>query len=156
MIINNGSFFMNNVYDIIHDNTKNIHNKLFNDAIDRYCSENNKNKNEYKIIDQENKEDILKPSKAIFIKDNIMSTIDLSDYWNINYNNLNNKNNIFKELLINNEDKKNIDIEYIDYVNGKVLFRNKFNNKKFFVKFNKLNKKIQNNLTNTFTSLYYG
>ena len=147
-------------YDIIYNNAKKIHNKLFNDAIDKYCLENNKNKDDYKIIDQQNKENVFKPSIAIFINSNSIDYIDLTEYWNMNYiTELQSysENNLFKELLISDENKKYIDVEYIDYVNGKVQFKNKFTNKKFYVKFNKLDisKNYNLQLKNTFTSLYY-
>lgn len=159
MALNNNLLFT--TYDIIYDNKKNIHNKLFKDAIDKYCIENNKNKADYKIIDQENKDNVFSPSIAIFINNDNIEYIDLTEYWNMNYiNELNSysKNNLFKELLINDEDKKYIDVEYIDYVNGKVQFKNKFTNKKFFVKFNKLDssKNYDLQIKNTFSSLYYG
>lgn len=158
MILNNQIPFT--TYDIIHNNEKNIHNKLFKDAIDKYCEENGKNKENYKIIDQPNQENSFNPSTAIFINNDNIEYIDLSEYWNTNYvNELRSysENNLFKELLINDDDKKYIDVEYIDYVNGKVQFKNKFTNKKFFIKFNKLDnsKNYDLQIKNTFTSLYY-
>ena len=150
-----------NVYDVIYSNSETLHSKLFEEAINNYCESNSINKEEYKIIDQPNKEDILKPSTAVFISNNKMEYINLENYWNKNYVENTNKyedNNIFKELLINEDDKKHIDVEFIDYVNGRVQLKNKFTNKTFFVKFNKLdkNKNYYPQLKNTFTSLYYG
>ena len=154
-----------NIYDIIYGNSGDVHSKLFNDAITLYCNEHhiNKDDNEVKIIDQPNKDDILQPSSAILMYDDKIQYVtsqELSQYWNKNYIENTNKyqdNNIFKELLINGDDKKHIEIEFIDYVNGRVQFKNKFTNKKFFVKFNKLdkNKNYYPQLKNTFTSLYY-
>lgn len=150
-----------NVYDIIYSNSEKVHKKLFEEAINKYCEHNNINKDDYKIIDQPNIDDNLKPSVAIMICDEKIDYIDLTNYWNKNYiENLNkySENEIFRELLINDEDKKNIEVEYIDYVNGKVQFRNKMTNKTFYLKFNKLdkNRNYYPDLKNTFTSLYYG
>ena len=150
-----------NVYEIIYSNSENVHKKLFEEAIDKYCEHNSINKDDYKIIDQPNKEDNLKPSIAIMISNESIDYIDLTNYWNKNYiENLNkySENEIFRELLIDEDDKRNIEVEYIDYVNGKVQFRNKMTNKTFFLKFNKLdkNRKYYPKLRNTFTSLYYG
>ena len=149
-----------NVYDIIYSNSEKIHKKLFEEAIDKYCEHNNINKDDYKIIDQPNNDDNLKPSVAIMICDEKIDYIDLTNYWNKNYiENLNkySENEIFRELLINDEDKKNIEVEYIDYVNGKIQFRNKMTNKTFYLKFNKLdkNRNYYPDLKNTFTALYY-
>ena len=150
-----------NIYDIIYNNSESTHSKLFNEAIDKYCEDYNINKEDYKIIDQPNKNDILKPSVAIMINNSKINYINLENYWNKNYIENHNKyedNSIFKELLINEDDKKHIDVEFIDYVNGRVQFKNKFTNKKFFVNFNKIdkNKNYYPQLKNTFTSLYYG
>jgi len=150
-----------NVYDIIYSNSEKVHKKLFEEAIDKYCEHNNINKDDYKIIDQPNIDDNLKPSVAIMICDEKIDYIDLTNYWNKNYiENMNkySENEIFRELLINDEDKKNIEVEYIDYVNGKIQFRNKMTNKTFYLKFNKLdkNRNYYPDLKNTFTSLYYG
>lgn len=150
-----------NVYDIIYSNSEKIHKKLFEEAVDKYCEHNNINKDDYKIIDQPNEDDILKPSIVIMISNEKIDYIDLTNYWNKNYvENLNkySENEIFRELLINDEDKKNTEVEYIDYVNGKVQFRNKMTNKTFYLKFNKLdkNRNYYPNLKNTFTALCYG
>lgn len=152
-----------NVYDVIYSNSKSTHSKLFDDAINAYCKEYNINKDKIKIIDQPNKNDILQPSSAILMYDgkiHYVTSDELSRFWNKNYTKNLNKyedNSIFKELLINDDDKKHIDVEFIDYVNGRVQFKNKFTNKKFFISFNKIDKN-QNyypQLKNTFTSLYY-
>lgn len=153
-----------NIYDVIYSNSENTHSKLFEDAITSYCNTYNINKEKIKIIDQPNKDDILQPSSAILIsKDEIqyVSTKALSYFWNKNYTENLNKyedNSIFKELLINDDDKKHIEVEFVDYVNGRVQFKNKFTNKKFFVKFDKLdkNRNYYPKLRNTFTALYYG
>lgn len=153
-----------NVYDIIYSNSEKSHSKLFDDAITSYCSEYHIDKENTKIIDQPNKNDILQPSSAIIMYDGkiqYVTTQELSKFWNKNYIENTNKyedNSIFNELLINDDDKKHIDVEFIDYVNGRVQFKNKFTNKTFFVKFNKLdkNKNYYPQLKNTFTALYYG
>jgi len=149
-----------NVYDVIHNNSEIVHKKLFDEAINKYCSENDKDKSTLKIIDQPNKNDNLKPSVAIIIENGKINYVDLTEYWNKNYiENYNQyeNNKIFNDLLINEDNKKHINIEYIDYVNGKVQFRNKFTNKTFFINFDKLdkNKNYYQRLKNTFTSLYY-
>jgi len=150
-----------NVYDIIYSHSNMIHQKLFDDAINKYCEANNLDKSYLKIIDQPNEQDVFKPSIAIIINNEHIEHINLTPYWNKNYiENLNqySENALFKELLIEDDNKKHVEVEYIDYVNGRVQFKNKFNNKTFFVKFNKLNKNKNYNaqLTNTFTALYYG
>ena len=150
-----------NVYDIIYSHSNMIHQKLFDDAINKYCETNNLDKSHLKIIDQPNEQDVFKPSIAIIINNEHIEHINLTPYWNKNYiENLNqySENALFKELLIEDDNKKHVEVEYIDYVNGRVQFKNKFNNKTFFVKFNKLNKNKNYNaqLTNTFTALYYG
>ena len=153
-----------NVYDIIYDNSGESHSKLFDDAITAYCKEYNIDKEKIKIIDQPNKNDILQPSSAILMYDgqiHYVTSDELSRFWNQNYTKNLNKyedNSIFKELLINDDDKKHIDVEFIDYVNGRVQFKNKFTNKKFFISFDKLdkNKNYYPQLKNTFTALYYG
>jgi len=150
-----------NVYDIIYSNSNNIHKKLFDEALDKYCKTNNIDKRNYKIIDKENEDDKLKPSIAVMMSNEGVDYIDLTDYWNKNYvENLNkySENELFRELLIEDDNKKHIEVEFIDYVRGRVQFRNKFTNKKFFVNFNKLdrNRNYYPELKNTFTALYYG
>ena len=150
-----------NIYDVIYSNSDNIHKKLFNDALNKYCKEKNINKNDYKIIDKENKDDILKPSIAILMSNEGVDYIDLTNYWNKNYlENLNkySENELFRELLIEDDNKKHVEVEFVDYVRGRVQFKNKFTNKKFFINFNKLdrNRSYYPKLRNTFTALYYG
>jgi len=150
-----------NVYDIIYSNSNNIHKKLFDEALYKYCKTNNIDKRNYKIIDKENEDDKLKPSIAVMMSNEGVDYIDLTDYWNKNYvENLNkySENELFRELLIEDDNKKHIEVEFIDYVRGRVQFRNKFTNKKFFVNFNKLdkNRNYYPELKNTFTALYYG
>ena len=149
-----------NVYDIIYSNSNNIHKKLFDEALDKYCKTNNIDRRNYKIIDKENEDDKLKPSIAVMMSNEGVDYIDLTDYWNKNYvENLNkySENELFRELLIEDDNKKHIEVEFIDYVRGRVQFRNKFTNKKFFVNFNKLdrNRNYYPELKNTFTALYY-
>lgn len=149
-----------NVYDIIYSNSDNIHKKLFDEALDKYCKTNNIDKRNYKIIDKENEDDKLKPSIAVMMSNEGVDYIDLTDYWNKNYvENLNkySENELFRELLIEDDNKKHIEVEFVDYVRGRVQFRNKFTNKKFFVNFNKLdrNRNYYPELKNTFTALYY-
>lgn len=149
-----------NVYDIIYSNSNNIHKKLFDEALDKYCKTNNIDKRNYKIIDKENKDDKLKPSIAVMMSNEGVDYIDLTEYWNKNYvENLNkySENELFRELLIEDDNKKHIEVEFIDYVRGRVQFRNKFTNKKFFINFNKLdrNRNYYPELKNTFTALYY-
>lgn len=152
-----------NAYDIIYNNSQKTHAKLFSDAITSYCNENDLDIDKIKIIDQPNKKNILHPSSAILMYDDKVYHVtkdELSKYWNKNYIEHNNKyedNSIFKELLINDDDKKHVTIEFIDYVNGRVQFKNKFTNKKFFISFDKLDKtkNYYPQLKNTFTSLYY-
>ena len=150
-----------NVYDIIYSNSNNIHKKLFDEALDKYCKTNNIDKRNYKMIDKENKDDKLKPSIAVMMSNEGVDYIDLTEYWNKNYvENLNkySENELFRELLIEDDNKKHIEVEFIDYVRGRVQFRNKFTNKKFFINFNKLdrNRNYYPELKNTFTALYYG
>lgn len=161
-LYNNDNIPMN-FYDIAYNKNEEIHKKLFEDAINKYFEEENINKEDFKIIDQINKMNILKPSIAILLEKGIskkLKYIDLTPYWNSNYKESLNKkedNSIFENLLINEENKKHIEIEYIDYVNGKIEFKNKMTNKKFFINFDKLDKTkdYHQKIKNTFTSLYY-
>lgn len=169
------------VYDIINDNSNNIHKELFKEAIKSYLEENpdnfdeeairkyleedpnnfsKDNKDRIKIIDNVNRSSVLKPSIATIIYNNQLKYVDLTSYWNKNYVETKNKyinNEVFNELLISDEDKKNVEMVYIDYVNGRVQFKNKFTNKTFFISFNKLdkNKEYFFKLKNTFDTVNY-
>lgn len=140
----------------INDNIENIHKELFNTAINKYCEENDLFIEDYKVIDIKNEDNWLMPSNFILLhkREFIKIKGSLKDYWNLNYIDERQKN-IFNDLLITDENKKDIEIEYIDYVKGKVKFINKYTNKEFFIDFSKINNNIQykKKLENTFTSL---
>jgi hypothetical protein len=141
-----------NVYDIIYSHSNMIHQKLFDDAINKYCEANNLDKSYLKIIDQPNEQDVFKPSIAIIINNEHIEHINLTPYWNKNYTK-HEITNIFNELLINEENKKNIEIEEVNYALGKITFKNKFNNKLFTVNVDKIdfNPVYKDKLTNTFS-----
>jgi len=145
------------VESYINNYIEKIHKQLFKNAITKYCNKMKVNEIDYKIIDIKNEDNYLLPSKAILLHKSSLKKekIDLTDYWNLNYIDSLQKD-VFNELLIDEENRKNIEIEYIDYVNGKVQFRNKFTNKTFFIDFSKINNNIQykKQLENTFTKLY--
>ena len=145
--------------EFIDDNITKIHQKLFNNAIEKYCEENDMNVNDYKIIDIKNDENYLKPSQAILIskKELKRERINLTEYWNDNYiDSL--QNTVFDDLLLDDESKKNIEIVYIDYVKGEVTFKNKFTAKEFKVPFDRINNNTEykEQLENTFSKLYGG
>ena len=145
--------------DFINDNVTKIHNELYNKALKKYAEENYESLENlefrYKIIEIKN-ENYLFPSKILLIskQDFTKKNVDLSDYWNTNY--LRKEiTNIFNDLLISDENKKNIEIEEINYYNGTITFKNKFNNKKFTVNVDKIdfNPVYKEKLTNTFSYL---
>ena len=130
---------INNVNDKIHE-------QLFNEAIAKYFEVNKDtlNKSNYKIIDLKNNINDFWASDALLIdktsKEKI-KVISLFSYWNTNYNYItDDKNIIMNELLISDENKKNNKVINIDYINGTVKFKNKFTDKEFEVKFEKLDK----------------
>lgn len=160
MMKNNIKLFDNNIpipfTDYINSNIEKIHKQLFDNAIEKYCIDNNIVSSDYKIIDLKNEDNYLLPSIAILFskKEFKKEKVDLTDYWNLNYLELP-QQTIFNDLLIDTENKKDIEIEYIDYIKGQVIFKNKFTNKEFRIDFSKINNNLQykKKLENTFTSL---
>lgn len=140
----------------INNNIEDIHKELFDKAINKYCEDNSIDISQYKVIDIKNEDNWLMPSNFILLHKHEFTKIkgSLKDYWNVNYLEENQKS-IFTDLLIDDENKKDIEIEYIDYVKGKVKFRNKYTNKEFFIDFTRINNNLQykKQLSNTFTSL---
>lgn len=163
VIKNYNKLFIDNLpvktHDFVNDNVTKIHNELYNNALKKYAEENyeslEKLEFQYKIIEMKN-ENYLFPSKILMIskQDYLKKIVDLTDYWNTNY--LRKEiTNIFNELLISDENKKNIEIEEINYYKGIIIFKNKFNNRKFSVNIDKIdfNPVYRNKLTNTFSYL---
>ena len=140
----------------INDHIEKIHQLLFKQSIERYFQETDKSLEDYRIIDIKNENNYLLPSKAIIISKRVFNKekIDLTPYWNLNYLESPQKD-IINQLLIGEENKKDIEVEYIDYIKGKVKFKNKFTNKEFFVDFSKIDNNLQyKKKLNTFTELY--
>lgn len=165
-IHNTNKIFDNNLpiilSDFLNDNIILIHNELYQDALKKFEKDRKSNNNEfsldnYKIIEIKNEANFLKPS-SILLYDNHFNKekIDLTPYWNTNYNNEYETPYIFNELLIDEESKKNIEVEDIDYINGKIKFKNKFTNKTFTVDKSKIdfNINLKNKLENTFGDLF--
>ena len=145
--------------EFMSDKYNKVHTELYNNALKKYAEENyeslEKLEFQYKIIEMKN-ENYLFPSKILMIskQDYLKKIVDLTDYWNTNY--LRKEiTNIFNELLISDENKKNIEIEEINYYKGIIIFKNKFNNRKFSVNIDKIdfNPVYRNKLTNTFSYL---
>lgn len=158
---NKNKIFNNNLpisfFDIVNDTIIKIHKELYSNALEKFKEENKDiDFNEYKIIELKNENNYLKPSNILLMHKTLFTrkNIDLTPYWNNNYIN-DEYLNIFNELLISDENKKNIEVEDIDYINGKIKFRNKFNNKTFFINTDKIDFNItyRNKLENTFGEL---
>lgn len=144
--------------DFMNDNIIQIHKELYEDALkkfekDRKKENNDFTLNDYKIIEIKNEANFLKPSSILLIHNHNFKKekIDLSSYWNTNYVN-DSDSYLFNELLIDKDNKKNIEVEEIDYIHGKIKFRNKFNNKTFIIDKSKIdfNPTLKNKLENTF------
>ena len=150
--------------DHINDVVNKIHDQLFEEAINKYIIANNIDKDNYKIIDLKNSSHAYWPSQALFINrtgNKKLSLINLDNYWNTNYSwQKDSDDKVKNNLLIGEENKKNNEIINIDYINGTVKFKNKFTNKEFDVKFDKLNMSPdikKNIIQNTFRYKYiYG
>ena len=148
------SDFVLNKYDIIHK-------QLYIEALSQYLEKTNNNTDEYinshKFIEIKNKEYWM-PSKVMIKNLNIpfeTITINLSDYWN-KYEYVQQ----FKEINNNFLDEDNVkdafEVIYIDYVNGKVKFKNKNTGLEIWKDLNYINNETKYNndlltLKNTFT-----
>jgi len=168
LLENNNKLFENNLpisfFDVVNDTLNKIHKELFNDALNNYEKYKKETDSNYsiknlKIIELKNSQNYLKPSKIMIFNHNDDGTltreiIDLTDYWNTNYVN-NEYITHFNDLLIDNDNKKQIELEDIDYINGIIKFKNKYNNKTFSVNTNKIdfNLTYKNKLENTFGDL---
>lgn len=144
--------------DFMNDNIIQIHKELYEDALKKFEKDKKKENNDftlddYKIIEIKNEANFLKPSSILLIHNHNFKKekIDLSSYWNTNYVN-DSDSYLFNELLIDKDNKKNIEVEEIDYIHGKIKFRNKFNNKTFTIDKSKIdfNATLKNKLENTF------
>lgn len=144
--------------DFMNDNIIQIHKELYEDALKKFEKDRKKENNDftlddYKIIEIKNEANFLKPSSILLIHNHNFKKekIDLSSYWNTNYVN-DSDSYLFNELLIDKDNKKNIEVEEIDYIHGKIKFRNKFNNKTFTIDKSKIdfNATLKNKLENTF------
>ena len=161
-INNTNKLFDNNLpvifSDFLNDNIIAIHNELYQDALkkfeeDRKLENNDFNLDNYKIIEVKDESNFLKPSSILLYDDSFhREKVDLTPYWNTNYYNDYEAPYLFNELLIDEESKKNIEIEDIDYIHGKIKFKNKFTNKIFIVDKSKIdfNLTYKNKLKNTF------
>ena len=164
-INNTNKLFDNNLpiifSDIINDHIIAIHNELYQDALKKFEKERKLNNPEfslenYKIIEIKDELNFLKPSSILLYDNNFnKEKVDLTEFWNTNYNNEYEAPYIFDELLIDEENKKNIEVEDIDYIHGKIKFKNKFTNKTFTVDKSKIdfNLTYKNKLENTFGDL---
>ena len=157
IIKNYNKLFINNLpirtSDYVNEYIIKIHDELYNNALNKYAKEKSVVLDLYKIIEMKD-ENYLYPSKVMLIskQDFEKQIVDLTPYWNTNYSKYN-FTSIFNELLISDENKKNIEIEEINYPKGKITFKNKFNNKKFTVDIDKIdfNPIYKNKLENTFS-----
>lgn len=159
----NSFTYLEKCEDIINDKSQLIHKELFDNAIINYIQdhiellhledgENQTNINyedklnkQYIVIDLNDNETYLDSSHAILLSKSFPLTkikIDLEDYWNKNYINIY-KNIINHEsLLINENNLKESELDYVDFVKGKVYYKNKFTNKIFGIPFNKYHKQV--------------
>lgn len=165
--MNNIKIFNNNLpiifSDFLNDNIIKIHKELYEDALKKFEKDRKKETpqftlDDFKIIEIKNELNYLKPSQIILfnIKKFEKEKVDLTPYWNTNYSNSYEDPYIFDDLLIDEENKKHIEIEDIDYINGKIKFRNKFTNKTFVIDKSKIDFNItyKNKLENTFGDLF--
>lgn len=158
---------INNLYsvnDTLNNRQSKVHTQLFNDAINKYLSidsnkellnlpidENINNETlsiKYLVIDLNDGETYLDSSHALFIskfRPLKKIKVDLKSYWNKLYVDIYQKIIEGEELLINEENIKDSEFEYVDFVNGKIYYRNKFTNKVFGISFEKFKKKLQIN-----------
>lgn len=148
--------------DFNNDQTIKIHQQLFNDALkkfenDRKNIDNTFSLDDYRVIEIKNEYNYLLPSSIIIFHkhDFKKEKLSLEKYWNTNYK----ENNLpfkFNELLIDDDNKKHIEFEDIDYIHGKIKFRNKFTNKTFTIDKSKIDFNItyKNKLENTFGNIY--
>lgn len=147
------SDFVSNKYD-------NIHKQLYIEALTEYLEKTNNANDEYinnhKFIEIKNKEYWM-PSKVMIKNLNIpfeTNTIDLSNYWDkYEYNQKNKEFNSF--FLSEDNIKEGFEVIYIDYVNGKVKFRNKNTGLEIWKDLNYINNETKYNddllsLKNTF------
>ena len=153
--------------DVITDKRYILHNKLYNDALNKYfleqynkyVKENNLNNYDYNTYLHEfihkkhwvetniNKDNYFLPSSVICINKTFPFTkekINLEKYWNNEY--LNKQKPNMDEHIINNDNKLyQYEVCYYDYVNGNVVLNNKLNDDELELKFNELNNKIKIN-----------
>ena len=148
--------------DFLNDSIIQIHNELYKDALSKFEQSRKKDNedftlDDYKIIEIKNESNYLKPSSILIFHNKKFEKekVDLTEYWNTNYVN-NNDSDLFNELLIDEENKKNIEVEDIDYIHGKIKFRNKFTNKTFIIDKSKIDTNVtyKSKLENTFGYLF--
>ena len=144
--------------DFTNNHIEKIHKELFNNALkkfedDRKNDDENFSLDNYRIIEIKDENHYLLPSDILLINKHGFNKekVSLKKYWNTNYTNIESPYK-FNDLLIDEENKKHIDIEDIDYVHGKIKFKNKFNNKTFMIDKSKIdfNLTYKNQLENTF------
>lgn len=139
--------------DIVNDKQTKIHSELFNSAVRNYAAAKNINLSSYTIIDLKDNDDYLKPSSTLLLsktKPFKKFNVDLTNYWNTNYSNT----NIIKEyddILLDEDDRKYSEYDYTDYIKGRIYFKNKLTNKRFYISFDKFDKEVNiDQLKNTF------
>ena len=146
--------FVSNKYD-------NIHIELYAEALNEYLKSINADNDEYINTHEfiEIKDNEFWKSSKVMIR-NLeypfeTQTIDLSSYWN-NYEYLS-KFKEFEDIYLDEDNVKDaFEVIYIDYVNGKVKFRNKNTGLEIWKDLNYINKDTKYNddlmsLKNTFS-----
>ena len=141
--------------DIVNNKQNKIHTELFNNAVKNYAVSNNINLSSYTVIDLQNNDDYLKSSYALLLsktKPFKKYNVDLNQYWNTNYMD-NNVIQSYEDILLDEDDRKYSEYDYTDYIKGRIYFKNKLTNKRFYISFDKFDKEVNiDQLKNTFLS----
>lgn len=166
-------------HDYVTNKLDNVHNMLFDDALQKYMLEHGYNdlKQKYRIIDIK-REIYFEPSVAKLIPkhniDNKKLNIDLEQYWNNDYivknifldyrvkpiaNNLAEYGDTYRQDTedINNACIYDAEIIEWDYVRGRAKLRSRVWNIEFYVDYKYINSDVKEaeslSIDNTFTSL---
>lgn len=141
--------------DVINNKQNKMHTELFNSAVRNYADVKNINLSSYTIIDLKDNNDYLKPSSALLLsktKPFKKYNVDLTNYWNSNYSNTNVVQE-YDDILLNEDDRNYSEYDYTDYIKGRIYFKNKLTNKRFYISFDKFDKDVNiEKLKNTFLS----